>query len=77
MSNLAHILQSKFHNDNFMEYIMNEILHKEYNIVNDLKISHSLINSAQQTISDLDKSIDELSLLVDNLRISAKKIENK
>ncbi len=76
MNNLAQLLQTKFHN-NFMERMMDEILNQEYNIANDIKISHSLINSAQQTISDLDKSIGELSLLVDNLRMSAKKIENK
>ena len=47
-----------------------------YNIANDIKISYSLINTAQQTLSDLDKSIDELSMLVDNLRSNASKLKN-
>ena len=34
-------------------------MRKEYNISNDIEISYSLINTAQQTLSDLDKSIDE------------------
>ena len=61
MSNLAHYLQNSLHDENIMERAMNEIMRKEYNISNDIEISYSLINTAQQTLSDLDKSIDELS----------------
>ncbi len=39
-----------------------------------IKISYSLINTAQQTLSDLDKSIDELSMLVENLRHQSLKL---
>lgn len=53
---------------------MNEIMRKEYNISNDIEISYSLINTAQQTLSDLDKSIDELSMLVENLRHQSLKL---
>lgn len=77
MSNLAQLLQEDIHNKNFMEHIMNEFLNKEYNIANDIKVSYSLINTAQQTLSDLDKSIDELSMLVENLRNHAHKINSK
>ncbi len=76
MSNLAQLLHNNFHN-NIMERVMNEILNKEYNIANDIKVTHALINSAQQTVSDLDKSIGELAMLVDGLRMNAKKIEEK
>lgn len=77
MSNLAQLLQKDIHNKNFMEHIMNEFLNKEYNIANDIKVSYSLINTAQQTLSDLDKSIGELSMLVENLRNHAHKINSK
>lgn len=76
MSNLARLLQADIHNTNIMEQIMEEFVNKEYNIANDIKISYSLINTAQQTLSDLDKSIDELSILVDNLRSNASKLKN-
>ena len=76
MSNLARLLQADIHNTNIMEHIMEEFVNKEYNIANDIKISYSLINTAQQTLSDLDKSIDELSMLVDNLRSNASKLKN-
>ncbi len=76
MSNLARLLQADIHNTNIMEQIMEEFVNKEYNIANDIKISYSLINTAQQTLSDLDKSIDELSMLVDNLRSNASKLKN-
>ena len=76
MSNLARLLQADIHNTNIMEQIMEEVVNKEYNIANDIKISYSLINTAQQTLSDLDKSIDELSMLVDNLRSNASKLKN-
>lgn len=76
MSNLARLLQADIHNTNIMEQIMEEFVNKEYNIANDIKISYSLINTAQQTLSDLDKSIDELSMLVDNLRSNASRLKN-
>ena len=76
MSNLARLLQADIHNTNIMEQIMEEFVNKEYNIANDIKISYLLINTAQQTLSDLDKSIDELSMLVDNLRSNASKLKN-
>lgn len=56
---------------------MNEVMNKEYSIANDIKVSYSLVNTAQKTLSDLDKSIDELSLLVENLRDNARKLEIK
>ncbi len=68
MSNLAQHLQYSIHDENIVERAMNEIMRKEYNISNDIEISYALINTAQQTLSDLDKSIDELSMLVENLR---------
>lgn len=74
MSNLAQHLQDKLHDENIMERAMNEIMRKEYNISNDIEISYSLINTAQQTLSDLDKSIDELSMLVENLRHQSLKL---
>lgn len=76
MSNLAQLLHSNIHNKNFMEHIMEEFLNKEYNIANDIKVSYSLVNTAQQTLSDLDKSIDELSMLVENLRNNAHKLNS-
>lgn len=77
MSNLAQLLQEDIHNKNIMEHIMNELVNKEYSIANDIKVSYSLINTAQQTLSDLDKSIDELSLLVENLRNNAYKLSGE
>lgn len=74
MSNLAQHLQDNLHDENIMERAMNEIMRKEYNISNDIEISYSLINTAQQTLSDLDKSIDELSMLVENLRHQSLKL---
>ena len=74
MSNLAHYLQNSLHDENIMERAMNEIMRKEYNISNYIEISYSLINTAQQTLSDLDKSIDELSMLVENLRHQSLKL---
>ena len=74
MSNLAHYLQNSLHDENIMERAMNEIMRKEYNISNDIEISYSLINTAQHTLSDLDKSIDELSMLVENLRHQSLKL---
>ena len=74
MSNLAQHLQDSLHDENIMERVMNEIMRKEYNISNDIEISYSLINTAQQTLSDLDKSIDELSMLVENLRHQSMKL---
>ena len=62
------------HDETIMERAMNEIMRKEYNISNDIEISHTLINTAQQTLSDLDKSIDELSMLVENLRHQSLKL---
>ena len=56
MSNLAQLLQEDIHNKNIMEHIMNELVNKEYSIANDIKVSYSLINTAQKTLSDLDKS---------------------
>lgn len=76
MSNLAQLLQD-IHNKNIMEHIMNELVNKEYSIANDIKVSYSLINTAQKTLSDLDKSIDELSLLVENLRNNAYKLSGE
>ncbi len=77
MSNLAQLLQEDIHNKNIMEHIMNELVNKEYSIANDIKVSYSLINTAQKTLSDLDKSIDELSLLVENLRNNAYKLSGE
>ena len=74
MSNLAQHLQDSLHDENIMERAMNEIMRKEYNISNDIEISYALINTAQQTLSDLDKSIDELSMLVENLRHQSLKL---
>ncbi len=74
MSNLAQHLQDSLHDENIMERAMNEIMRKEYNISNDIEISYTLINTAQQTLSDLDKSIDELSMLVENLRHQSLKL---
>ena len=74
MSNLAQHLQDSLHDENIMERAMNEIMRKEYNISNDIEISYTLINTAQQTLSDLDKSIDELSMLVENLRRQSLKL---
>lgn len=74
MSNLAQYLQERLQDENIMERAMNEIMRKEYNISNDIEISYSLINTAQQTLSDLDKSIDELSMLVENLRHQSLKL---
>ena len=74
MSNLAQYLQNSLHDENIMERAMNEIMRKEYNISNDIEISYTLINTAQQTLSDLDKSIDELSMLVENLRYLSLKL---
>lgn len=74
MSNLAQHLQNSLHDKNIMERAMNEIMRKEYNISNDIEISYTLINTAQQTLSDLDKSIDELSMLVENLRHQSLKL---
>ena len=74
MSNLAHYLQNSLHDENIMERAMNGIMRKEYNISNGIEISYSLINTAQQTLSDLDKSIDELSMLVENLRHQSLKL---
>ena len=74
MSNLAQHLQEKLHDENIMERVMNEVMRKDYNISNDIEISYSLINTAQQTLSDLDKSIDELSMLVENLRHQSMKL---
>lgn len=74
MSNLAQHLQDTLHDENIMERAMNEIMRKEYNISNDIEISYTLINTAQQTLSDLDKSIDELSMLVENLRHQSLKL---
>ncbi|MDT3693512.1 MAG: hypothetical protein ROM03_03795 [Mucispirillum sp.] len=74
MSNLAQHLQDNLHDETIMERAMNEIMRKEYNISNDIEISHTLINTAQQTLSDLDKSIDELSMLVENLRHQSLKL---
>lgn len=74
MSNLARHLQDSLHDETIMERAMNEIMRKEYNISNDIEISHTLINTAQQTLSDLDKSIDELSMLVENLRHQSLKL---
>lgn len=67
---LQNMLESKF---------MSDILSsdKDYNISNDLKLSYTLINSAQQTLSDLDKSIGELSNLVDNLKLQSDKLLSK
>lgn len=77
MSNLAQLLQEDIHNKNIMEHIMNELVNKEYSTANDIKVSYSLINTAQKTLSDLDKSIDELSLLVENLRNNAYKLSGE
>ena len=77
MSNLAQLLQEDIHNKNIMEHIMNELVNKEYSIANDIKVSYSLINTAQKTLSDLDKSIEELSLLVENLRNNAYKLSGE
>lgn len=74
MSNLAQHLQDNLHDENIMERAMNEVMRKEYNISNDIEISYTLINTAQQTLSDLDKSIDELSMLVENLRHQSLKL---
>lgn len=74
MSNLAQHLHDKLHDENIMERVMNEVMRKDYNISNDIEISYSLINTAQQTLSDLDKSIDELSMLVENLRHQSMKL---
>lgn len=74
MNNLAQYLQERLQDENIMERAMNEIMRKEYNISNDIEISYSLINTAQQTLSDLDKSIDELSMLVENLRHQSLKL---
>lgn len=74
MSNLAQHLQEDIHDETIMERAMNEIMRKEYNISNDIEVSYALINTAQQTISDLDKSINELSMLVDNLRHQSLKL---
>lgn len=74
MSNLAQHLQDSLHDENIMERAMNEIMRKEYNISNDIEISYTLVNTAQQTLSDLDKSIDELSMLVENLRHQSLKL---
>ncbi|MDE7314184.1 MAG: hypothetical protein K2N11_00595 [Mucispirillum sp.] len=74
MSNLAQHLQDSLHDENIMERAMNEVMRKEYNISNDIEISYTLINTAQQTLSDLDKSIDELSMLVENLRHQSLKL---
>lgn len=74
MSNLAQHLQDTLHDENIMERAMNEIMRKEYNMSNDIEISYTLINTAQQTLSDLDKSIDELSMLVENLRHQSLKL---
>lgn len=74
MSNLAQYLQERLQDENIMERAMNEIMRKEYSISNDIEISYSLINTAQQTLSDLDKSIDELSMLVENLRHQSLKL---
>lgn len=74
MSNLAHNLHENLYNETIMERAMNEIMRKEYNFSNDIEISCALVNTAQQTISDLDKSISELSMLVDNLRHQSLKL---
>ena len=74
MSNLAQHLQRQLHDENIMERVMSEIMRKEYNISNDIEVSYALINTAQQTLSDLDKSIDELSMLVENLRQQSLKL---
>lgn len=74
MGILAQHLQDSLHDENIMERAMNEIMRKEYNISNDIEISYTLINTAQQTLSDLDKSIDELSMLVENLRHQSLKL---
>ena len=74
MSNLAQYLQDSLHDENIMERAMNEIMRKEYNISNDIEISYTLINTAHQTLSDLDKSIDELSMLVENIRHQSLKL---
>ncbi len=63
MNNLAQYLQERLQDENIMERAMNEIMRKEYSISNDIEISYSLINTAQQTLSDLDKSIDEARLV--------------
>ena len=39
MSNLAQHLQEKFHDENIMERVMNEVLRKDDNISNDIEIS--------------------------------------
>ncbi len=74
MDNLAQNLQNNIYNQSIMEQVMNEIMKKECDISNDIEVSYSLINTAQQTISDLDKSINELSMLVDNLRCQSTKL---
>lgn len=56
---------------------MNEYSNNDCAIDKDLKVSYNLINTAQQTLSDLDKSIIELSMLVENLKLQSAKLSNK
>ena len=50
---------------------------KKYaDITEELELSFALVNTAQQTLCDLDKSVAELSLLVEGLKLQSAKISD-
>ena len=54
-----------------------EVLQSESCLSEDIKISGALVQTAQETLSDLDRSIMELAVLVDGLRDQSKKLKIK
>lgn len=50
---------------------------RDNHISDDIQITYSLLHTAQQTLTDLDKSVLELAKLVDGLKKQSEKLTSK
>lgn len=77
MNELAQLLHYGFYENNAEKNGMIDTAKKEYNLSKDVEITYALVNTAQETLCDLDKSISELSMLVENLKHQSARLSDK
>lgn len=59
------------------EVLKHESAHTESHLSDDISITYALLHTAQQTLTDLDKSVNELAKLVEGLKSQSAKIAEK
>lgn len=59
------------------EVLKHESQSMESHISDDIRITYALLHTAQQTLTDLDKSVGELAKLVEGLKTQSVKIAGK